>query len=94
VVDKDRIRTRKGLIREILMNGWDPIGVADVPEAADECDMYIGDIYALIARGTSAQEISSHFRAIEVERIELTIPDAQRALVAKSLEKLNSLVTQ
>lgn len=91
MVDKDRIRKIKGLIREILMNGWDPIGVA---EAADEYDIYIGDIYALIARGTSAQEINSHLRAIEVERIELTIPDAQRALVSKSLEKVNSLITQ
>jgi len=29
-------------IRAALMQHWDPIGVADIPEAADEYDSYLG----------------------------------------------------
>ncbi len=32
------------------MSEWDPIGVKDLPEAADEYDGYLGDVYALIVR--------------------------------------------
>ncbi len=33
------------------MSKWDPIGVCDVREAADEYDSYIWGIYALLKRG-------------------------------------------
>ena len=35
------------------MEEWDPIGVSDTPEAADEYDGYIGGIYELLERGAS-----------------------------------------
>jgi len=70
------------------MSEWDLIGVRDIPEAADEYDMYIGGMYGLIASGASVEEIERHLRAIEVERIELVIPDSQRTQVAKSLKNL------
>ncbi len=36
-------------IRDALMRHWDPIGVADVPQAADEYDRYIGPVYRILA---------------------------------------------
>ena len=48
-------------IRHILMQEWDPIGVNDVPEAGDEYDGYIGEVYALIERGATESEMS-HIR--------------------------------
>lgn len=43
-------RNGHALIRTILMESWDPIGVADIPEAADEYDSYIGQIFGLLIR--------------------------------------------
>ena len=37
-------------IREVLMREWDPIGVAGVPEAQDEYDQYINQIYGMLIR--------------------------------------------
>jgi len=35
---RDRARRYHEVIHRILMQTWDPIGVADVPEAQDEYD--------------------------------------------------------
>jgi hypothetical protein len=34
----------------VLMREWDPIGVADVPEAQDEYDSYISQTYGMLIR--------------------------------------------
>lgn len=36
------------LIRHVLMDVWDPIGVKDEPNAQDEYDGYIGRLYELL----------------------------------------------
>lgn len=86
MIDKEESQRIELRIREILKTDWDPIGVPDLP--ADEYESYIGGIYGLIVRGASLDEIEQHLRAIEAERIELVIPDSQRAHVAKSLKDL------
>jgi hypothetical protein len=58
-------------IRRVLMTHWDPIGVKDEPNAADEYDSYIGGIFDLLHRGASNAEISIHLRNIEVEQMGL-----------------------
>jgi hypothetical protein len=58
-------------IRRILMSEWDPIGVSDNPDAADEYDAYIGGIYELLDGGASKAAIFAHLRGIEVDRMEL-----------------------
>ena len=45
-----RAKSYQDAIREILMREWDPIGVADVPEAQDEYDQYISQIHAMLIR--------------------------------------------
>jgi catechol 2,3-dioxygenase-like lactoylglutathione lyase family enzyme len=37
-------------IHRILLKEWDPIGVADVPEAQDEYDQYINQVYGMLIR--------------------------------------------
>ena len=44
MVDKERSREIRCHIRGVLMAEWDPIGVSDIPEAADEYDSYIGGV--------------------------------------------------
>jgi hypothetical protein len=43
-------RRYRTAIRAVLMQEWDPIGVADTPEAADEYDVYISKVHGLLIR--------------------------------------------
>jgi len=74
---------------------WDPIGVNDVPEAADEYDLYIGDVYELLAHGASNADMSAYLRNIEVDRMgmidgtgEPLMTEAKRRVVVSSLINL------
>jgi hypothetical protein len=71
------------------MDEWDPIGVKDVPEAADEYDSYLGDIYGLIGRDASIAEISDYLCSVEVNRMGIG-PSAKNSLnaIATSLKRL------
>ena len=64
----DEIQTR---MRPVLMEDWDPIGVSDVPEAADEYDGYIGGLYALLRDGASDERIAQHLSEIETKTMGL-----------------------
>ena len=52
-------------IASILLHDWDPIGVAEVPEAHDEYDSYVGPIFRLLTQGASAEILEKHLREIE-----------------------------
>jgi hypothetical protein len=70
-----RIRRAREIQRDIaavLLNDWDPIGISDVPEAADEYDSYVGRIYRLLASGATATDLARHLRNIEVETMGLS----------------------
>jgi hypothetical protein len=53
----------------MLMEVWDPIGVAGVPEAADEYDGYLGPIVERLHKGASADEIADYLSWVRTERI-------------------------
>jgi hypothetical protein len=55
--DAGPLSSRYGLLRELLMAAWDPKGVADMPEAADEYDRYLEDIYRMVVSRQSASRI-------------------------------------
>jgi hypothetical protein len=77
-------------IREILLRQWDPIGVADVPQAQDEYDSYVGEIASAVLAGHSASEIADHLVLIETDEMGLS-GDRTRALrAASSLARLLS----
>jgi hypothetical protein len=93
---RQRTREITNKIREVLMSQWDPIGVADIPEAADEYDMYIGGVFGLLARRASPEDVCAYLRRIEVERMELVDADGEpfmaterRMAVVESLKRLD-----
>lgn len=55
--EKIESREVRSKIRAILMAKWDPIGVSEVPEAADEYDSYIGGVYELLAEGAPEEKL-------------------------------------
>jgi hypothetical protein len=93
--DKEQSRERRDAIRRILMSEWDPIGVNDTAEAADEYDGYIGPVLDLLNARASSDEIAAYLRKVETERMGLTdvqgrplLPAQERNAAVHSLKLL------
>ena len=93
--DKEKSREVRRQIRVVLMSKWDPIGVNDVPEAADEYDSYIGGVYELLERGASEESIRAYLANVEMAAMEMVngpgqplLPDANRNAAAAALNDL------
>lgn len=62
----------KQRIDEVLYYVWDPIGVNDLgPDARDEYDSYVYDIYQMALSNKSILEISEYLTYITVDRMGL-----------------------
>jgi len=66
-----RTKDYQEAIREILLREWDPIGVADTPEAHDEYDSYIHQIHLMLISRETRQNIIDHLWWIETEHMGL-----------------------
>ncbi len=93
-MDKQASREVRRRIRGILITDWDPVGVSDTPEAADEYDLYIGAVYELLERDASETDVSGYLRNIEVDRMgmidgagePLMTEDKRKAAVSSLIE--------
>ncbi|MFI5305118.1 MAG: hypothetical protein ACHQYP_10035 [Nitrospiria bacterium] len=59
-------------IHDILIKEWDPIGVENVPEAQDEYDSYIPQIYKRLITRASEQNLFDYLWWVETEHMELS----------------------
>jgi hypothetical protein len=80
--NKYQSRENRARVREVLMRDWDPIGVAAVPEAADEYDRYVARAYVMLMdeRATAA-DIASYLLEVATEHMGLpeTLDLAERS---------------
>jgi hypothetical protein len=66
------------MIRDILNNDWDPIGIKSIPINKvregwlDEYDMYIPSIYEMLLQDRPAIEIMNYLLWVETERMGLS----------------------
>ena len=58
-------------VHNLLLREWDPIGVADVPEARDEYSAYDGQVFQLLRAGSSARQVATYLADVEVEQMGL-----------------------
>ncbi len=76
-------------IRRVFLDVWDPIGIADEPNAQDEYDSYIEPVYQLLMRSASDEEIATYLLWVVFEQMGLSgIRASMRAhqeLVVKAL---------
>jgi len=56
-IDKPESRRIRVLIRHVLLEVWDPIGINDEPNAQNEYDGYIGTVYDLVSPADDSQLI-------------------------------------
>ena len=75
-------------IRDVLMREWDPIGVADIPEASDEYDSYINQIHALLVRREPPYKMFDFLWWVETEHMGLAGNRRRTEQVADRLLRL------
>lgn len=84
-----RARDIQSAIRRVLLERWDPIGVADEPAAQDEYDTYVGGIYRLLAEGAPASEVASHLAKLQSEAMGLPASAESLLPVAEALRAID-----
>ncbi len=70
-MDKYVSRRIRQELRRLLLYEWDPIGISDIPEANDEYDSYVGNIFVLINNGATDVQVATHLQKIEVDMMGL-----------------------
>jgi hypothetical protein len=69
-------------IRKVLMEEWDPIGIAGIPDAADEYDTYVGGVGQMLHEGASAEDLEEYLVNAREERMGLGPPSGEREKAA------------
>ena len=64
-------KTRINTLRALLLAHWDPIGIANVPAAADEYDVYVSELQKLLAKDASVADIAEALLTIETVQMGL-----------------------
>ncbi|MEI8329518.1 MAG: hypothetical protein WCG14_05940 [Chlamydiia bacterium] len=77
-------------IQKILLKEWDPIGIQDIPEAQDEYDSYVSDIYKLIQSKRTESEVFDYLWGIETEHMGLSGDKKHTQTIAHKLFKLSA----
>ena len=81
-------KTLEVRVREILLQSWDPIGVAGVAAAQDEYDQYVKPIAAMIVAGAVVDDLSRHLLEIETNHMCLKGDRARAHLAASKLREI------
>ncbi len=84
----DRAKGYHEGIRRILLRVWDPIGVADIAEAQDEYDSYVGKIYEILIRHEPRHKVVEHLWWIETANMGLAGNRQHTEAVADQLLRL------
>lgn len=68
-------KANQAIIRKILLTDWDPIGVSDIPEAADEYDTYADTVFSMIVnQNASVDDVAQYLFKVATERMGLSYP--------------------
>ena len=79
-------------IKEVLLNEWDPIGIANLNEAQDEYNIYIADIEKILKDGKNADELFLHLNWIELERMGLDGNNDHTMNISKRLVEIFNII--
>ena len=76
-------------IRAVLLQRWDPIGIADEPAALDEYDTYIPEIRRMLAEGADVDRLAAFLSDAETRSMGLAGDLARARSTAEALRALN-----
>ena len=87
-------RDGEAAVRRLLVARWDPIGVADVPEAADEYDSYVLRLGGQLRQGARVEELAAYLSSVRTESMGLDPdPAADLAVAQRLLEWYDAATT-
>jgi len=86
---EERAQEIQRQIGEVLLRHWDPMGIADVPEAQDEYESHVGGVYRLLASEASARQITEHL--VDIETRQLGFKDTEPGMLIPLAEQLKRL---
>src|ERR1700722_5917786 len=90
--NKYQSRENRRRVRQILMENWDPIGVRDAPEASDEYDSYVSEVYVMLMdHRASETAISAYLYTTATEHMGLSSSDHLAAASATTAAILVAL---
>lgn len=72
-------------IAGILIADWDPIGIADEPNARDEYDAYAGQIVRLLATGARESDLQAFLVKVSIEELGLAANPERAATAARHI---------
>jgi hypothetical protein len=75
-------------IRGVLLREWDPIGVADIPEAQDEYDAYVSQVHGMLIRREPLHKMIDFLWWVETEHMGLCGNRRRTEQVAERLLRL------
>ncbi len=84
----ERARRYHREVKRILIQEWDPIGVADVPEAQDEYDAYVPGVHHLLIHRASSRDVFDYLWQIETDHMGLCGNRLHTQNIANSLVAL------
>lgn len=90
----EQARSYHAAIREVLMRYWDPIGVADIPQAADEYDSYISEVHGLLIRREPLYKMVDFLWSVETEHMGLVGNRRRTEQAAERLLRLPGEIAQ
>ncbi len=82
---KPQIAASIRAIRGVLLEDWDPCFVRDAPDAHDEYDSYVLQIYGMLRNGTSAELLADYLYQVETEGMGSSVEKATLLPVARKL---------
>ena len=85
---RGRAKRYNDAICRMLLREWDPIGVADIPEAHDEYNMYAGGVAAILMRGEPKDKLVEYLWTTETENMGL---DGNRTRIESAAARLLQL---
>lgn len=93
-ISKYQAREQRALVREILMNEWDPIGVRDIGGAESEYDGYVGTVYMMILEKQGLRDIESFLLKAASVNMGLSMNDELLRSTERAAERLVALLSQ
>jgi hypothetical protein len=79
--DKELLRR----IDEVLHYMWDPIGVAGVPQARDEYESYVPQVFRLLKETVDGKDVAGYLNGLSTEHMGMGSNPSQDAEVVEAL---------
>ena len=77
-------------IKHLFLHEWDPIGVAEFPEASDEYDSYALRVFTALHDGATVRSIADYLAWLELDHMGLSALSGRGDAIADKVIAIHS----